>query len=339
VTHPELHERLERFQALFERVREEIARTVVGQDRAVELVLTALFADGHCLMEGVPGLGKTLLVRTLAAAVGLEFKRIQFTPDLMPADITGTAILAPTPDGGRAFRLQPGPIFAGLVLADEINRASPKTQSALLEAMQERRVTIGRRARPLPRPFLVLATQNPIEMEGTFPLPEAQLDRFLLKVTVGRVDAPALAEVMDRTTGRTICEPRCVASTEEILDAQQTVRTLYAAPHVGEWAARITDACRPEARLPGLRLDRLLRYGVSPRGAQALLLAGKVRAAARGRLNLSHDDIAAVCLPALRHRIGLTYEAVAGGWTADRVVDAVLDRLNDRRLRRLGLRY
>ncbi|MCI0343574.1 MAG: AAA family ATPase [Planctomycetales bacterium] len=309
-----------RFREAWGRIRAEIERVIVGHAAAVDEVLLSLFAGGHVLIEGVPGLGKTLLVRTLATALKLEFRRIQFTPDLMPADVTGTTVLDETPGGGRSFRFQQGPVFGQAVLADEVNRATPKTQSALLEAMQESAVTVGGVRHALPRPFFVLATENPIEMEGTYPLPEAQLDRFLLKIEVGTPTEDDLVEILRRTTGGAPPEPAAVCGPEEVLRLQAFAREVPVPEPVARAVARLVRATHPDTPCAPEAVRRFVRYGASPRGAQAIQLAGKVRALARGRLNLAFEDVRAVALPALRHRILRNFEAEAEGMTADRLV-------------------
>jgi MoxR-like ATPase len=300
-----------RFRTLVGDLTREVGRVIVGMDEVVESTLVALMAGGHVLLEGVPGLGKTLLVRTLADALDLKFSRVQFTPDLMPADITGTTVLGETPTGQREFVFQPGPVFANVVLADEINRATPKTQSALLEAMQEHSVTVGGQTHVLEEPFLVFATQNPIEMEGTYPLPEAQLDRFLFKVTVDFPSLAELHEIMDRTTGSEVPHAEQVAAREEILALAAVARAVPVAKHVQEFALRLLLALHPDGEEAPDSVQRFVRYGPSPRGAQAMVASGKVRALMDDRFNVSVDDVKASALPALRHRIGLNFEGQA----------------------------
>jgi MoxR-like ATPase len=305
-------------------IEREVGRVIVGQRELVRQVVTGLLANSHVLLEGVPGLGKTMLVRTIADVIDCSFNRIQFTPDLMPADITGTNILIEE-DGRRIFRFQPGPIFANLVLADEINRATPKTQSSLLEAMQEHQVTVARQRYPLDPPFFVLATQNPLEMEGTYPLPEAQLDRFLFKVMVPFPSEEDLVTIMDRTTGSESVTASKVCSAAEIVEMQRLARAVPIAPHVTAYAVSVLAATHPDQpRAPGL-VREYVRYGGSPRGAQALVSAGKIYALLDGRFNVSTDDIRAVALPALRHRIILNFEGEAEGITTEAVVRAILD--------------
>jgi MoxR-like ATPase len=305
----------------------EIARRVVGQSETASAVVSALLAGGHVLLEGVPGLGKTLLVRTLAEALDVSFSRVQFTPDLMPADVIGTNLIV---EGGgeRRFEFQKGPIFANVILADEINRATPKTQSALLEAMQEQSVTVGKQTYPLAPPFFVLATQNPIEMEGTYPLPEAQLDRFTFKL---RVDLPAREElhgILDRTTG--IEEPavRAVLSRPRLLEMRALVRQVPAARPIQDYAVRLVEATHP-ARSSVAEVKRFVRYGSSPRGAQSVMLAAKIEALRAGRFAPSFDDVRRVALPALRHRVLLNFEGEAEGVSSDAVVSAILAGLRE----------
>jgi MoxR-like ATPase len=305
-------------------IEREVGRVIVGQHELVRQTLTGLLANSHVLLEGVPGLGKTMLVRTIADVIDCTFNRIQFTPDLMPADITGTNILVEE-EGRRVFRFQPGPIFANLVLADEINRATPKTQSSLLEAMQEHQVTVARQRFPLEAPFFVLATQNPLEMEGTYPLPEAQLDRFLLKVMVPFPSEADLITIMDRTTGAETVTASKVCTAEEIVAMQHLARAVPIAPHVTAYAVSVLAATHPDQpRSPGL-VREYVRYGGSPRGAQALVTAGKIYALLDGRFNVSIDDIRAVAMPALRHRIILNFEGEAEGITTESVIRAILD--------------
>ena len=305
-------------------IEREIGQVIVGQRELVRQTLTGLLANSHVLLEGVPGLGKTMLVRTIADVIDCSFNRIQFTPDLMPADITGTNILIEE-GGQRVFKFQPGPIFANLVLADEINRATPKTQSSLLEAMQEHQVTVARKRFPLDPPFFVLATQNPLEMEGTYPLPEAQLDRFIFKVMVPFPSEEDLIAIMDRTTGSESVTASKVCTAAEIVEMQRLARAVPIAPHVTAYAVSILAATHPDqGRAPGIVRD-YVRYGGSPRGAQALVTAGKIYALLDGRFNVSTDDIRAVAMPALRHRIILNFEGEAEGITTEATVRAILD--------------
>jgi MoxR-like ATPase len=305
-------------------IEREVGKVIVGQRELVRQTLTGLLANSHVLLEGVPGLGKTMLVRTIADVIDCSFNRIQFTPDLMPADITGTNILVEE-GGQRVFKFQPGPVFANLVLADEINRATPKTQSSLLEAMQEHQVTVARQRYKLDPPFFVLATQNPLEMEGTYPLPEAQLDRFLLKVMVPFPSEDDLVAIMDRTTGAETATASKVCTAAEIVEMQRLARAVPIAPHVTAYAVSILAATHPDqGRAPGL-VREYVRYGGSPRGAQALVTAGKIYALLDGRFNVSTDDIRAVAMPALRHRIILNFEGEAEGITSESAIRAILD--------------
>jgi MoxR-like ATPase len=305
-------------------IEREVGRVIVGQRDLVRQTVTALLANSHALLEGVPGLGKTMLIRTIADVIDCSFNRIQFTPDLMPADITGTNILVEE-DGRRIFRFQSGPIFANLVLADEINRATPKTQSSLLEAMQEHQVTVARQRYPLDPPFFVLATQNPLEMEGTYPLPEAQLDRFLFKVMVPFPSEEDLITIMDRTTGAETVTAGKVCTAAEIVEMQRLARAVPIAPHVTAYAVSLLSASHPDQpRAPQL-VREYVRYGGSPRGAQALVTGGKIYALLDGRFNVAIDDIRAVAMPSLRHRIILNFEGEAEGITTEAVVRSILD--------------
>ncbi len=305
------------------RIEDEIGRVIVGQRDLVRQTMTGLLANSHVLLEGVPGLGKTMLVRTIADVIDCSFNRIQFTPDLMPADITGTNILVEE-GGSRVFRFQQGPIFANLVLADEINRATPKTQSSLLEAMQEHQVSVARQRFQLEAPFFVLATQNPLEMEGTYPLPEAQLDRFLFKVMVPFPSEDDLVAIMDRTTGAESPRASKVATAAEIVEMQRLARAVPIAPHVTAYAVSVLAATHPDqGRAPQLVRD-YVRYGGSPRGAQALVTAGKIFALLDGRFNVSTDDIRSAAMPSLRHRIILNFEGEAEGITTESVIRSIL---------------
>jgi MoxR-like ATPase len=321
----DFQQRIDRFGQLYSDIRGQMHKVIVAQQEVVEQVLTCLIASGHALLEGVPGLGKTLLAQTLSRVVDVKFSRIQFTPDLMPADITGTNVLETAPGGDRTFRFQPGPIFANLVLADEINRATPKTQSAVLEAMQERTVSLAGTTRPLPEPFFVLATQNPIEMEGTYPLPEAQLDRFLLKVHIAAGGRDDLADILARTTGPTLPEPETVCGAEQILRMQATAREVIAGDHIHRRVADLVLATDPGNGAAPERVRRYVRFGASPRGAQAVLLAAKVRALADGRANVDASDIRQVYLPALRHRILLSFEGQADNVRPDDLLREVFE--------------
>lgn len=313
------------FQSRINSVKEQMARVIVGQEQIVEGVLMCLCAGGHVLLEGVPGLGKTLLVRTLAGSLGMDYSRIQFTPDLMPADVTGTNIIAETPEGRKEFQFQRGPVFTNILLADEINRATPKTQSSLLEAMQEHSVTVAGITHKLAQPFMVLATQNPIEMEGTYPLPEAQLDRFLFKMKVYFPTLEELNEILDRTTSSGFDEPERVLDGEQILALRRLVREVVIAPHVQEHAVKLVLGTHPDNELAPPEVRKYARYGSSPRGAQALILTAKVRALLEGRFNVAIEDIDFVARPALRHRIILNFEAQAEGIEADVLVEALIE--------------
>jgi MoxR-like ATPase len=297
---------------------------MVGHPEIVDGTLTAILAGGHVLLEGVPGLGKTLLVRTLSEVLDLSFSRIQFTPDLMPADILGTNIVMETPDGRREFQFQRGPIFAHLVLADEINRATPKTQSALLEAMQEKQVTAGGEIRKLVEPFFVLATQNPIDQEGTYPLPEAQLDRFFFKLLVGYPTSAELTEVLTRTTENTKVRVSKVLDGPGLIELQHLVRQVPVASHVKDYAVRLVLATHPKTDTAVSVTNQYLRFGSSPRGGQCLILGAKVRALTQGRFNVSFEDIQAVAMAALRHRLILNFEAEAEGITTDHIISQIL---------------
>jgi MoxR-like ATPase len=298
----------ERFTSLATRVEAEIRRVIVGQRQLVRDVLACLFAEGHVLIEGVPGLGKTVLLRTLGEALSLDFTRVQCTPDLMPADIVGTTVLG---EAGGADAFQAGPVFTQLLLADEINRATPKTQSALLEAMAERHVTVGGVTRALPRPFFVMATQNPIEMEGTYPLPEAQLDRFLAKVLVELPDPADLVEILQRTTGTASVDVERVASADDLVASARLVREVPIATHVTRHAVDLVQASHPRHASAPEPIRRYVRHGASPRGAQSLVLLAKAFALLDGRLQASSDDVRMAALPCLRHRLVLGYEALA----------------------------
>ncbi|MEL7237350.1 MAG: MoxR family ATPase [Planctomycetota bacterium] len=308
----------------YRKVQAEIAKAIVGHTDIVDGVLTCLFVGGHALLEGVPGLGKTALIRALSDAVHLDFSRIQFTPDLMPADVIGTSIIEENEEGRREFKFQKGPIFSQIVLADEINRATPKTQSAMLEAMQEKQVTAGGEVRPLQKPFFVMATQNPLEQEGTYPLPEAQLDRFFYKLIVPYSGREELAEILNRTTAGVTPQVNAAVDGPTILRHQQLVRKVIIAPHVQDFAIRCVLASHPQGEYAVPATNQFLRVGASPRAAQAITLASKVRALLDGRFHVSFDDVKQVATPALRHRLILNFEAEAEGVTTDDVVEKIL---------------
>jgi len=317
-------EQIQAFRQTYAALRAEIGKVIVGHEAIVDGTLIALLSGGHVLLEGVPGLGKTLLVRTLSEVLDLPFNRIQFTPDLMPADILGTNLVMEAPDGRREFQFQKGPIFANLILADEINRATPKTQSALLEAMQEHQVTAAGEIRKLGELFFVLGTQNPIDQEGTYPLPEAQLDRFFFKLLVGYPSASELTEVLTRTTEGAKAQVNKVLDGARLLELQKLVREVPVASHVKDYAVRLVLATHPKTETAVPITNQYLRFGSSPRGGQTLMLAGKVRALTHGRFNVSFDDIQAMAPAALRHRLILNFEAEAEGITTDHIIDQVL---------------
>ena len=326
---PAIAARAQEFMTRYRALRNEIAKVIVGQEQVVESVLVAIFGGGHALLEGVPGLGKTLLVRTISQALSLEFNRIQFTPDLMPADITGTNVVIEEPGGGRVFQFQRGPIFASIILADEINRATPKTQSALLEAMQEHSVTVGGKMHSLGEPFFVLATQNPLEQEGTYPLPEAQLDRFLFKVLVPFPTLSDMASIVDRTTGTHTSDVRPVLSGPEVLEMQQLAREIVVEALVKEYALKMVLATHPDSEYAPETVKRFVRCGSSPRGAQAVILAAKIHALLQGRYNVAYDDVDHVATPALRHRMLLNFEGEAEGVTTDSLVADIRTRIRE----------
>ncbi|MCE9608207.1 MAG: MoxR family ATPase [Planctomycetia bacterium] len=322
-----IQDRAQSFLRDYRAVREQLKRVIVGHDEVVDGVLTCLCVGGHCLLEGVPGLGKTLLVRTLSQALRLQFSRIQFTPDLMPADILGTNMFVESEDGRRAFEFRRGPIFTQVLLADEINRATPKTQSALLETMQEGSATIGGTTFRMEPPFFVLATQNPIEQEGTYPLPEAQLDRFFFKVLAGYPTREELNTVLDRTTRSVHDEAEPVIDGPRILEMQRLVREVVIAPHVQDYAVRLILATHPQGPHAAEGANKWLRFGAGPRGAQALVLGAKVKALLNERFNVSYDDLRSVVLPALRHRILLNFEAQAENVEPDAVLKELLEKV------------
>jgi len=315
----------EEFARTFDRIRREVRGVIVGHQELIDHVLIALLAGGHVLLEGVPGLGKTLLVKTLSQSLDLGFSRIQFTPDLMPADIIGTNVVMQDASGRRYFEFQRGPVFTQVLLADEINRATPKTQSALLEAMQEHAVTAAGTSYTLTEPFFVLATQNPIEMEGTYPLPEAQLDRFLFKLRVEFPSAPDLVEIIDRTTAAAVPQAEVAATAGQILDMLRLAREVEVASHVKDYVARLIQATHPDTPAAASTARRYVRYGSSPRGAQALVLAAKVRALIAGRANVAFSDLKVLSLPALRHRIILNFEGEAEGINSDAIIQNALE--------------
>jgi MoxR-like ATPase len=310
--------------ATLNEVRAEIGKVIVGQQSVVDGVLICLLASGHVLLEGVPGLGKTTLLRTLARALSLHYSRIQFTPDLMPADIVGSMIMETDERGHKVLRFQHGPIFAHLVLADEINRATPKTQSALLEAMQERTVTSGSTTHELEAPFLVMATQNPIEMEGTYPLPEAQLDRFLMKILVTYPSRAELTTIVERTIAREEVKLRPVLGRDEVLEIRSVCREVLIAPHVQDYAVEIVMATQPDQKDAHESAKRYVRYGSSPRGAQALVECARVLALMNGRFNVSVEDVRSIALAVLRHRIILNFDAHADGKTPDSILNTII---------------
>jgi MoxR-like ATPase len=314
----------EAFRSVHNRIADEVGKVIVGQRPVVHAVLSALFASGHVLLEGVPGLGKTMLVRALGEALKINFSRIQFTPDMMPADIQGTSVLVEVEGGGHELRFQEGPLVANLVLADEINRATPKTQSALLEAMQERQITVGRRTLKLNEPYCVMATQNPIEQEGTYPLPEAQLDRFLFKVLVGYPEVSDYKEIMNRTTGNITPKISPVSHAEEILSMREIVRSVPVPEHVQDYAIRLVVASQPGSEHATEKVNAYVSLGSSPRGVQALILASKVRALLQERFAVSCDDIRDVSKDVLRHRILINFQGQADGVTPDHIIDGLL---------------
>ncbi len=325
-----IEQRAAQFAERYQAVYKQLGRVIVGHSEIVHGVLTCLFVGGHCLLEGVPGLGKTLLVRTLSQTLSLDFSRIQFTPDLMPADILGTNIIIEDASGHRQFQFQKGPIFTQILLADEINRATPKTQSALLEAMQERSVSISGQVYQLKPPFFVMATQNPIEQEGTYPLPEAQLDRFFFKLVVGYSSREELNTIIERTTKGITVQPDKVMDGAEIVEWQQLIREVIVAQHVQDYIARVTLATHPQGPFAPQAANQYLRWGSSPRGAQTLTLAAKVRALLSGRYNVSFEDVRRAYLPAMRHRVILNFEAEAEGIEPDNVLTEILQKVPEK---------
>lgn len=312
---------------LLSEIKEEIQKVIVGHQPLIENIMIAILCNGNVLLEGVPGLGKTLLIKTLGEILDLDYSRIQFTPDLMPADIIGTNILMESSDGNRYFDFKEGPLFAQLVLADEINRATPKTQSALLEAMQERKITVAGITYKLKEPFFVLATQNPLEMEGTYPLPEAQVDRFFFKLKVEYPQSTELKEILERTTGNRAVEIRKVINGEELKVIQGLIRDIPIADKVMEYAVRLIMATHPQRETPYEKVRKYVRYGSSPRGAQTLILAAKARAFLSKRYNVSFKDIQGIALPSLRHRLLLNFEGEASGIDVDMVIKELLEKM------------
>ena len=323
----QFQEQADKFRERYQQIKDEIGKVIVGHDEIIHGVLTCMMIGGHCLLEGAPGLGKTLWVSTLSKTLNLQPNRIQFTPDLMPADILGTNMVVETPEGGREFQFQKGPIFTQICLADEINRATPKTQSAMLETMQEGTITVAGNRYVLDQPFFVLATQNPIEQEGTYPLPEAQLDRFLFKLVVGYSSREELATILDRTTKGISITPDTIMDGREILEWQQLVRKVILADHLQDYIVRLNLATHPEGEFAPKVTNDYLRWGASPRGAQTVALASKVRALLAGRFNVSFEDIRRTYLPAMRHRVVPNFEAQAEGITSDQVLLEILDQV------------
>ncbi len=313
-----------RFQERFTALEKAVGEVVVGQESIVRHTLMAMVAGGHVLLEGVPGLGKTLLVKTIASALHLQFQRIQFTPDLMPSDLLGTTLLMDDGKGAHQFRYEPGPIFCNVLLGDEINRTTPKTQSALLEAMQEGHVTTGGATRPLPQPFFVLATQNPLEMEGTYPLPEAQMDRFFFQLLVPYPKEEEFQQILERTTPGRRQEARAILDGEDLLEMRDLAASIPATATILQRAVRLVMATHPESPYATDEVRRYVRYGASPRAGQACIAAAKIVAALAGRAHVASEDLVAVAYPVLRHRVMLNFEAQADGLTADRILDSVV---------------
>jgi MoxR-like ATPase len=318
--------------ALFAEARTEISRLVVGQERVATQMLLGLMAGGHVLLEGPPGVGKTLLVRTLGEVTGLSFARIQFTPDLMPADISGGNVLVQDIDGTARLQFQQGPVFTQLLLADEINRATPRTQSALLEAMQERTVSVGGRTLPLPRPFFVLATQNPFEMEGTYTLPEAQIDRFLMRIDVGYPDAEVLTRILQLTTGPAEAKARQVLDADSVLALQDAVRAVPVADHVLSAVSRFAISTQPTSPAATSEVKRYVRFGLSPRGAQSIVATAKAHALLHGKFNVGFEDIEAIVKPTTLHRLQLNFDGQSEGIDIGKMVDSLLARARDKRM-------
>ena len=325
----QLDQQVEQFTRQFASITQQVGRRIVGNEEVIEGTLTALLAGGHVLLEGIPGLGKTQLVHTIADVLHLEFARIQFTPDLMPSDIIGTNVVQETATGHKQLDFQPGPIFGNIVLADEINRATPKTQSALLEAMQEKSVSVGRRTFKLDEPFFVLATQNPLEMEGTYPLPEAQLDRFMFKLKVQYPTEEAMHEVLERTTRNEIPQVERVVDGAQLLEMRRTVRNVPIAKPVQSYAIRLVLGSHPGSPHATDMVNKYVRYGASPRAAQALVVGGKIRALLNNRLHVSAEDIRALAMPALRHRVLLNFEGEAEQIDTDRIVANIIERTKE----------
>ena len=309
----------------FKKIEEETGRVIIGQRDLIRKVLIAMVAGGNVLLEGLPGLGKTQLVKAVGQVLDLEFSRIQFTPDLMPADVTGTSVMAKKEDGSTVFQFQKGPIFSNIVLADEINRATPKTQSALLEAMQERTVTMGRSTYELPKPFFVLATQNPLEMEGTYPLPEAQMDRFLFQLHVTFPNKEELYKIVNMTTGGKQTEPQKVCDGSKLLEMREIAQTVLTAKAVADYMLDLVLKSHPENPDAPDMVKKYVRYGASPRGAQAIMMTARIYALLAGRYNVAYDDVKTVAVPALRHRIMLNFEGIAEGITVDRIIEQLLN--------------
>lgn len=320
--------RIEESQQKIQEIVQEVRKVIVGQEKVIEGVVNAILCNGHVLLEGLPGLGKTLLVKSLSQILDLKYSRIQFTPDLMPADIIGTNVIMEGEDGRRYFKFQEGPVFAQIVLADEINRATPKTQSALLEAMQEQKVTVAGVTHSLRLPFFVLATQNPIEMEGTYPLPEAQVDRFFFKLNIGYPDSSELREIVNRTTVKELPVPGKIISEEQLRRIQLLIRKIPVASHVVEYASRMVLATQPQSPLATEKIKQYVRYGSSPRGVQTLIAAAKVRAFRKGRFNVGFEDVREVALPSLRHRILLNFEGEAEEVNVDALINDIVNSIS-----------